>query len=143
MADTQRAGAELTASGKRPRSVRVVILALMIAMMLAMLDNMIVGTAMPTIDIPPIPEPSPGAPVIASPVVVDPSLAATSVAVSAPPAGAFELQGVEPERVTLIGAVLGGTHPGRRDEREITVYKSTGHASLDLAAAAVVRASLG
>ncbi|MET8830038.1 MDR family MFS transporter [Streptomyces sp. NPDC004610] len=35
--------------GKRPRSVRVVLLALMIAMMLAMLDNMIVGTAMPTI----------------------------------------------------------------------------------------------
>ncbi|WP_406271640.1 MFS transporter [Streptomyces sp. NBC_00191] len=31
------------------RSVRVVILALMIAMLLAMLDNMIVGTAMPTI----------------------------------------------------------------------------------------------
>ncbi|WP_181795025.1 MDR family MFS transporter [Streptomyces sp. WELS2] len=36
-------------AGKRPRSVRVVLLALMIAMMLAMLDNMIVGTAMPTI----------------------------------------------------------------------------------------------
>ncbi|MER5465168.1 MDR family MFS transporter [Streptomyces sp. NPDC002668] len=33
----------------QPRSVRVVILALMIAMLLAMLDNMIVGTAMPTI----------------------------------------------------------------------------------------------
>lgn len=63
------------------------------------------------------------------------------VATSAPPAGAYELQGVEPERVTLIGAVLDGSHPGRQDEREITVYKSTGHASLDLAAAAVVRAS--
>ncbi|MFE4670421.1 MDR family MFS transporter [Streptomyces sp. NPDC056716] len=37
------------AGGKRPRSVRVVLLALMIAMMLAMLDNMIIGTAMPTI----------------------------------------------------------------------------------------------
>ncbi|MFD1661485.1 MDR family MFS transporter [Streptomyces caeni] len=36
-------------SGKQPRSVRVVLLALMIAMLLAMLDNMIVGTAMPTI----------------------------------------------------------------------------------------------
>ncbi|MEU6229408.1 MDR family MFS transporter [Streptomyces sp. NPDC047042] len=35
--------------GKQPRSVRVVLLALMIAMMLAMLDNMIIGTAMPTI----------------------------------------------------------------------------------------------
>ncbi|MFJ6294874.1 MDR family MFS transporter [Streptomyces griseoviridis] len=36
-------------TGKQPRSVRVVLLALMITMMLAMLDNMIVGTAMPTI----------------------------------------------------------------------------------------------
>ncbi|MGR6974419.1 MDR family MFS transporter [Streptomyces cynarae] len=34
---------------KEPKSVRVVMLALMITMMLAMLDNMIVGTAMPTI----------------------------------------------------------------------------------------------
>ncbi|MGW2696859.1 MDR family MFS transporter [Streptomyces sp. NPDC001296] len=34
---------------QQPRSVRVVLLALMITMMLAMLDNMIVGTAMPTI----------------------------------------------------------------------------------------------
>ncbi|MFJ2474990.1 MDR family MFS transporter [Streptomyces sp. NPDC087659] len=33
----------------QPRSVRVVLLALMIAMLLAMLDNMIIGTAMPTI----------------------------------------------------------------------------------------------
>jgi ornithine cyclodeaminase/alanine dehydrogenase-like protein (mu-crystallin family) len=64
------------------------------------------------------------------------------VAESAPPAGAYELQGVDPARVTLIGAVLDGSHPGRRDERELTVYKSTGHASLDLAAAAVVRAAL-
>ncbi|MFF1358985.1 MDR family MFS transporter [Streptomyces sp. NPDC058297] len=39
------------ADGKepQPRSVRVVLMALMIAMLLAMLDNMIVGTAMPTI----------------------------------------------------------------------------------------------
>ncbi|MET7744631.1 MDR family MFS transporter [Streptomyces sp. NPDC005385] len=37
------------AGDKKPRSVRVVLLALMIAMLLAMLDNMIVGTAMPTI----------------------------------------------------------------------------------------------
>ncbi|MFC9848053.1 MDR family MFS transporter [Streptomyces sp. NPDC060223] len=34
---------------KQPRSVRVVLFALMVAMMLAMLDNMIIGTAMPTI----------------------------------------------------------------------------------------------
>lgn len=37
------------AGGPQPRSVRVVLLALMIAMLLAMLDNMIIGTAMPTI----------------------------------------------------------------------------------------------
>ncbi|MFB7503231.1 MDR family MFS transporter [Streptomyces broussonetiae] len=45
MADTVGSAPE----GKQPKSVRVVLLALMIAMMLAMLDNMIVGTAMPTI----------------------------------------------------------------------------------------------
>ncbi|MFE0348529.1 MDR family MFS transporter [Streptomyces griseoluteus] len=52
MADTQTAKAgqaEPEQSEKKPKSVRVVLLALMIAMMLAMLDNMIVGTAMPTI----------------------------------------------------------------------------------------------
>ncbi|MGW0995907.1 MDR family MFS transporter [Streptomyces sp. NPDC002523] len=60
MADTQTAEtgrpipeqpetAEPGKSEKQPKSVRVVLLALMIAMMLAMLDNMIVGTAMPTI----------------------------------------------------------------------------------------------
>ncbi|MET8679248.1 MDR family MFS transporter [Streptomyces sp. NPDC004647] len=35
--------------GRKPRSIRVVLFALMIAILLAMLDNMIVGTAMPTI----------------------------------------------------------------------------------------------
>ncbi|KUN33984.1 MDR family MFS transporter [Streptomyces longwoodensis] len=49
MADTQPAVAAGTSEGKKPKSVRVVLLALMITMMLAMLDNMIVGTAMPTI----------------------------------------------------------------------------------------------
>lgn len=55
-ADASAAGAADTPAaeagkdgGKQPRSVRVVLLALMIAMMLAMLDNMIIGTAMPTI----------------------------------------------------------------------------------------------
>jgi len=42
-------GASSAPEGKQPRSVRVVLMALMITMMLAMLDNMIVGTAMPTI----------------------------------------------------------------------------------------------
>ncbi|MEU0386858.1 MDR family MFS transporter [Streptomyces chartreusis] len=45
--DTPAVGAD--SGGKQPKSVRVVLLALMIAMMLAMLDNMIIGTAMPTI----------------------------------------------------------------------------------------------
>ncbi|MFB7458279.1 MDR family MFS transporter [Streptomyces sp. NPDC056188] len=49
MADTVKDGPQTAQAGKQPRSVRVVLLALMIAMMLAMLDNMIVGTAMPTI----------------------------------------------------------------------------------------------
>src|SRR5262249_5324141 len=52
MADTKAApvGHEIADQPeKKPKSVRVGLLALMIAMMLAMLDNMIVGTAMPTI----------------------------------------------------------------------------------------------
>ncbi|MDN0198007.1 MDR family MFS transporter [Streptomyces sp. S.PNR 29] len=49
MADTPAGGTVDKDSGKQPKSVRVVLLALMIAMMLAMLDNMIIGTAMPTI----------------------------------------------------------------------------------------------
>ncbi|MFI0944327.1 MDR family MFS transporter [Streptomyces sp. NPDC021020] len=43
------AGADGKESGPRQRSVRVVMGGLLIAMLLAMLDNMIVGTAMPTI----------------------------------------------------------------------------------------------
>src|SRR6478609_6728715 len=47
---TKQTGQDVaTEEAKQPRSVRVVLLALMITMMLAMLDNMIVGTAMPTI----------------------------------------------------------------------------------------------
>ncbi|MET8246774.1 MDR family MFS transporter [Streptomyces sp. NPDC005202] len=49
MADTAKVETDTGEAGKQPKSVRVVLLALMIAMMLAMLDNMIVGTAMPTI----------------------------------------------------------------------------------------------
>ncbi|QGV79254.1 MDR family MFS transporter [Streptomyces ficellus] len=50
-ADAGEAAADtsVTAPDTPPRSVRVVLLALMIAMLLAMLDNMIIGTAMPTI----------------------------------------------------------------------------------------------
>ncbi|MFI6039345.1 MDR family MFS transporter [Streptomyces sp. NPDC051315] len=49
MADTRTVETDTATPDKQPKSVRVVMLALMITMMLAMLDNMIVGTAMPTI----------------------------------------------------------------------------------------------
>ena len=58
----------------------------------------------------------------------------------APPAGAHELQGLAEEHAALLGAVLGGEHPGRRGATELTVFKSTGHAALDVAAASVVHA---
>ncbi len=59
------------------------------------------------------------------------------------PAGTRELAGRDPETVTEVGEVLLGTRPGRRADDEITVYKSMGHASEDVAAAAVVyRAAL-
>lgn len=54
-----------------------------------------------------------------------------------PPAGAHELQNVSDEDVTLIGSVLCGESPRRRGD-ELTVFKSTGFAGLDVAAASVV-----
>lgn len=59
-------------------------------------------------------------------------------ATNAPPAGAHELQGFDPDRLIEVGEVLAGTRPGRRSAREITVYKSTGHAVEDAAAARLV-----
>ncbi|MFB7244027.1 hypothetical protein CW362_36290 [Streptomyces populi] len=62
-------------------------------------------------------------------------------ATTPPPSGAHELQDLPPERrVTLLGPVLAGTHPGRRDDAELTLFKSTGHAALDVAAAHVADA---
>lgn len=58
-----------------------------------------------------------------------------------PPAGAAELQGYDPASLTEIGAVLSGRIAGRASEDEITVFKSTGHAAEDVAAAAVVTAN--
>ncbi|HEV3309711.1 MAG TPA: ornithine cyclodeaminase family protein [Chloroflexota bacterium] len=65
-----------------------------------------------------------------------------------PPAGAIELQGMDSDTVTEIGEVLNGTRPGRTSPEQITVYKSTGHAVEDAAAAGLVydaatRASIG
>lgn len=57
---------------------------------------------------------------------------------NAPPAGAHELQGMDPEKVTEVGEVLGGARPGRRSPGEMTFYKSTGHAVEDAAAARLV-----
>jgi alanine dehydrogenase len=55
-----------------------------------------------------------------------------------PPAGAHELQGLDPDTITEIGEVLAGTRRGRTSDTEITVYKSTGHAVEDAAAARLV-----
>ena len=60
------------------------------------------------------------------------------VAFEPPPAGAFELQGLDPSDAVELGEVLAKTKPGRRSDDQITVYKSMGHAVEDAAAAAFV-----
>jgi ornithine cyclodeaminase/alanine dehydrogenase-like protein (mu-crystallin family) len=55
-----------------------------------------------------------------------------------PPAGAHEPQGLDADDVTELGEVLAGTRPGRTSGDELTVYKSTGHAVEDAAAARLV-----
>jgi len=57
---------------------------------------------------------------------------------SPPPAGATELQGLNPEAVTELGEVLAGAQPGRLSAEEITVFKSTGLAVEDAAVARAV-----
>ena len=57
---------------------------------------------------------------------------------SAPPAGAHELQGMDPATVTELGEVIAGARPGRTSASEITVYKSTGIAVEDAATARLV-----
>jgi hypothetical protein len=59
-------------------------------------------------------------------------------AAHAPPAGARELQGFDVALLTEVGEVLAGARPGRRSADEVTVYKSTGHAMEDVAAARLV-----
>lgn len=72
----------------------------------------------------------------------DPTVRAASVFVewlgaaeNPPPTGSAELQGLDPRSIAEVGEVLAGTHPGRRSEDELTLYKSTGHAVEDAAAA--------
>ncbi|TAN24296.1 MAG: ornithine cyclodeaminase family protein [Acidobacteria bacterium] len=52
------------------------------------------------------------------------------------PAGAYELQGMDPASGIELGAILAGEHAGRTDAAQITVFKSVGHAVEDVAAAA-------
>ncbi|HEY2597779.1 MAG TPA: ornithine cyclodeaminase family protein [Candidatus Dormibacteraeota bacterium] len=61
-------------------------------------------------------------------------------ATNAPPAGAHELQGIDPHKVTEVGEVLAGTKPGRTSDHDLTIYKSTGHAVEDAATASLVYA---
>lgn len=60
------------------------------------------------------------------------------VAFEPPPAGAFELTGLDPEAASELGEVLSGVRPGRVSPEQITVYKSMGHAVEDIAAARLV-----
>lgn len=53
-------------------------------------------------------------------------------------AEAGELQGLGPEDVVEIGEVIAGRVPGRRDERDRTVFKSVGNAIQDLVVASRV-----
>ncbi|HEY7149523.1 MAG TPA: ornithine cyclodeaminase family protein [Gaiellaceae bacterium] len=54
------------------------------------------------------------------------------------PAGAHELQGLDPGSAVELGEVLAGAREGRSSADEITVYKSMGHAVEDAAAAGLV-----
>jgi ornithine cyclodeaminase/alanine dehydrogenase-like protein (mu-crystallin family) len=58
-----------------------------------------------------------------------------------PPAGAHELQGMDVDRVRLLGTALETGTPlntGAQDRDRLTLFKSTGHAAFDVAAASVV-----
>ena len=59
-------------------------------------------------------------------------------ALNAPPAGAHELQGHNAAGMVELGEALAGRAAARRDATSLTVYKSTGHAIEDLAAARMV-----
>jgi alanine dehydrogenase len=54
------------------------------------------------------------------------------------PAGAHELQGLDPKAAAELGEVLAGIRAGRTSPEQITVYKSMGHAIEDASAAGLV-----
>ncbi len=57
---------------------------------------------------------------------------------SRPPAGAAELQGIDPKTAVELGELLVDDSKGRLNEDQVTIYKSTGHAVEDVAAASLV-----
>ncbi len=59
-------------------------------------------------------------------------------ALAPPPAGAPDLAGVDPARVTELGELIRGARPGRNGQEELTLYKSVGVAVEDAVAAALV-----
>jgi ornithine cyclodeaminase len=59
-------------------------------------------------------------------------------ALASPPAGAPDLLGVDPARVTELGELVLGERPGRSGDDELTLYKSVGVAVEDAVAAALV-----
>jgi ornithine cyclodeaminase len=66
-----------------------------------------------------------------------------TAAFAPPPAGAPDLEGMDPSRAVEIGELLDGRAPGRTASGELTLYKSVGVAVQDAAAAAIVlRAAL-
>jgi ornithine cyclodeaminase/alanine dehydrogenase-like protein (mu-crystallin family) len=54
------------------------------------------------------------------------------------PAGAHELQGLDPGSAVELGEILAGTREGRSSPDQVTVYKSMGHAVEDAAAVGLV-----
>jgi alanine dehydrogenase len=54
------------------------------------------------------------------------------------PAGAHELQGLDPNEAIELGELLTGAREGRTSPEQITLYKSMGHAVEDAAAAGLV-----
>jgi ornithine cyclodeaminase/alanine dehydrogenase-like protein (mu-crystallin family) len=62
----------------------------------------------------------------------------SKVAFKEPPVGCSELQGLNPDFGTELGELFSNQKEGRRNETEITIYKSMGHAMEDLVAANLV-----
>jgi alanine dehydrogenase len=62
----------------------------------------------------------------------------SKVAFDPPPVGCSELQGLSPDAGTELGEMLSGQKPGRKNNAEITIYKSMGHAMEDLVTANLV-----